>query len=118
MHCWRHHRSRALRIAPLRKEPPAAQARGLRDQSKNRRKVCLEFGGEPRVLQDHLPESRVIIDPVDCARRRALVRKVPSAEDPAESAAKKRQCERSHQPKERDECAIRATAAGGWPEME
>ena len=34
-----------------------------------------------------------IIGPVDSARRGALVREVPPAEEPAESATKKRQCE-------------------------
>ena len=48
-YCQRHHRPRALRVAPVCKEPPVAQARGLRDQSKSRREVCLEFGGEPEV---------------------------------------------------------------------
>ena len=52
------------------------------------------------------------------ANREALVREVPPAEEPANGAAKKQQCERSHLSKERDECAIRATAAGGWPEVE
>ena len=56
-----------------------------------------------------------VIGPVDSARKGALVLEVPPAEEPAESAAKKRQCERSHRSKEHDECAIRATAAGGWP---
>ena len=55
------------------------------------------------------PESRgicqragSIIGSVDSARRGALVRQVPPAEEPAESAAKKRQYERSHWAKERD----------------
>ena len=59
-----------------------------------------------------------IIGPFDSSKRGALVREVPPAEEPAESAAKKRQCERSHRSKERDECAIRATVAGGWPGVE
>ena len=50
---------------------------------------------------------------VDTARRGALIRQVSSAEEPTESAAKKRQCERSHRPKERDECATRASAEEG-----
>ena len=54
----------------------------------------------------------------DSVRRGALVRQVPPAEEPTESAVKKRQCERSHRSKERGECAIRATAAEGWPEAE
>ena len=36
------------------------------------------------------------------ASRGALVREVPPAEEPAESAAKKRQCKRSRRPKEHD----------------
>ena len=44
-------------------------------------------------MDDCLPEeSRSILDPVDSARKGALVREVPPAEEPAESAAKKRQC--------------------------
>ena len=62
------------------------------------------------MLQDRLPKSTDIIGPVDCARRKALVGEVPPAEEPAEGAAKKRQNERSHQPKECDECATRALA--------
>ena len=38
--------------APVCKEPPAAQARGLCDQSKNQRKVCREFGGEPKAYSN------------------------------------------------------------------
>ena len=38
---------------------------------------------------------------------------VPPAEEPAESAANKRQCERSYGPKKRDECATRAPAEEG-----
>ena len=59
-----------------------------------------------------------MIGPVDNARRGALVRQISLAEEPTESAAKKRQCETSHRSKERDECAIRATAAEGRPEMD
>ena len=43
----------------------------------------------------------------------ALVRQVPPAEEPAKSAAKKRQCDRSHRSKERYECATRALAEEG-----
>ena len=46
------------------------------------------------------------------------VRQVSTAEEPTESAAKKRQCERSHRSKERSECTIRATTTEGWPEVE
>ena len=46
-HGRRHHRPRSLPIAPVYKESPAAQAQGLRDQTKSRRKACLELGGEP-----------------------------------------------------------------------
>ena len=67
-----------------------------------------------RELHDHLPEeSRDIIVPVDSARRRALVREVPPAEEPAESAAKEHQCVRYHRSKEREESATRTTAEGG-----
>ena len=66
-----------------------------------------------RVLQYHLPDSRDVIGPVDSAKRGELLRDVPPAEGPAESAAKKRQCERSNRPKERDEFAVKATAAEG-----
>ena len=57
-------------------------------------------------------KSRNIIDSVDCARG-ALVRQVPPVEELAESATKKRQCDRSHRSKERDECATRAPAEEG-----
>ena len=120
-YCRRHHRPRALRIAPVRKEPPAVLARGLRDQRKNRNKVCLdvEVTRSTREPHDYLPEeSRNIIGPVDSARREALVREVPPAEEPAESAPNKRRCERSHRSEERDECAIKATDAGSWPDVE
>ena len=43
-----------------------------------------------------------------------LVRQVPLAEEPAESAAKKRQCYRRHRSKERDECATRTSVTRGW----
>ena len=46
-------------------------------------------------------------------KRHLLVREVPPAKEPTESAAKKRQCERSPRPKERDECAIRASTEEG-----
>ena len=74
----------------------------------------------PAVGKPHstCPIAGNIIYPFDSARREALVRDVPPAEAPAESAAKKRQCERSHRSKEREDCAIRATATGGWPEEE
>ena len=55
-----------------------------------------------------------IIGSVDCARG-ALVRQVPPAEEPAESVAKKRQCDKSHRSKERDECATRTSVTEGWP---
>ena len=70
------------------------------------------------IFQNYLLESRNIIGPIDSARKGALVRQVPPAEKPTESAAKKRQCERSHWSKERGECAIRVTTAEGWPEVE
>ena len=85
------------------KGPPAAQARGLRDQSKGRRKVCLDV---VVTLSERAPhgywseENRNIIGPVDSVRRITLGRKVPPAEEPAESATKKRQCVSSHRPKE------------------
>ena len=47
-----------------------------------------------------------IIGSVDNARRGALVRQVPLAEEPAESAAKKRQCVRNHRPHERENLVI------------
>ena len=59
-----------------------------------------------------------IIGPVDSTRREALVREVPPVESPAESVAKKCQCERTYWLKERGECAISATAARGWSEVE
>ena len=59
-----------------------------------------------------------IIAPVDSARRGALVRQVPPAEELTKSATKKRQCKMSHPLKERDECAIRATATDAWSEVE
>ena len=50
--------------------------------------ASLEFGDEPEgYSKNHLPESRDIIGPVDCPRRRALVREAPPAEEPAESTA-------------------------------
>ena len=54
-----------------------------------------------------------IIGTVDSARREAFVRQVPPAEEPIESASKKRQCDRSHRSKERDEGATRASAEEG-----
>ena len=54
-HCRRHHRPRALRIAPVCKEPPAAQARGLRDKSKSQERLGLEIG----VNQTGTPISHV-----------------------------------------------------------
>ena len=48
-----------------------------------------------REPHDHLPESRDIIGPVKSARRSAGIG-VPPAEEPAESAAKERQCVRYH----------------------
>ena len=50
-----------------------------------------------------------------CRQRqeRSAVREVPPAEEPVESAVKKRQFERSHRPEERDECAARASAEEG-----
>ena len=50
--------------------------------------------------------------------RSASTYTVPPAEKQVESAAKKHQCKRSHRSEERDACAIRATATGGWPEVE
>ena len=70
------------------------------------------------VFQNHLPESRNMIRPIDSARRGALVRQVPPAEKPTGSTGKNRQCERSHWSKKCDECAIRATTAEGWSEVE
>ena len=76
--------------------------------------ASLEFGGEPDgYSKNGLSESRNIAGLVDSTKRRALVREVPPAEEPAESATKKRQCERSHRSKERDECATRASAEEG-----
>ena len=43
------------------------------------------------------------------------MRQVPPAEEPAESAVKKRQCDWSHRSKERDEGATRTSVTGGWP---
>ena len=81
--------------------------------------VSLDLGVTRSEREPHGTCQRAgnIIGPVDSARRRALVREVRPAEEPAESAAEKSQCERSHRSKERDECAIRATAAGGWLEV-
>ena len=42
------------------------------------------------------------------------VRQVPPAEEPAESAAKKRQCYRRHRSKERDECATSSHGRLAW----
>ena len=66
----------------------------------------------------HLPESRKIPGSVYITRREVLVRQVPPAEEPAESAAKKRQCYRRHRSKERNECATRTSVTGGWPGRE
>ena len=44
-----------------------------------------------------------------------LVSQVLPAEEPAESAAKKRQCYRRYRSKERDECSTRTSVPGGWP---
>ena len=45
--CRRHHRPRALRIVLVCKEPPVAQAQGLRDQSKSEGRLNLKFGDNP-----------------------------------------------------------------------
>ena len=67
-----------------------------------------------REPHDSLPEeNRNIIGPVDSVRREALVHEVPAAEEPAGSATKKRRCERSHRPKERNECATTESAEEG-----
>ena len=76
--------------------------------------ASLEFECEPNgYSKNHLPESRNIIGSVDSIRSGALVREVPPAGESTESVAKKRQCERSHRSKERDECATRASAEEG-----
>ena len=54
-----------------------------------------------------LLESRNLTGPSYGTRRGVRVRQVPPAEEPAESASKKRQCYRRHRAKERDECATR-----------
>ena len=46
--------------------------------------------------------------------RGALVRQVLPAEEPAESAAEKRQCDKRQRSKKRDDCATRTSATGGW----
>ena len=70
----------------------------------------MEVGGEPEGYSNiTCQRARNTIGPVDSARKGVLVRQVPSTEETDESAAKKRQRERSHLSKERDECAIRAT---------
>ena len=104
----KYHRPRnrpsALRIVLVGKEPLAAGARGERHQSKGRGRPAWIWRSPEREPYDYLPEeSRGIIGPVDSARRGALVREVPSIEEPAKSAAKKGQCVRSHLPKERRE---------------
>ena len=83
-------------------------------RAKAGREASLGFGGEPDGhFKNHPPESRKIVGTVDSARRTALVRQVPPTEESAESAAKERQCERSHQSKECDECATRVSAEEG-----
>ena len=69
------------------------------------------MNGNPAVPTCQRAEN--IIGTVDCARRGTLVRQVPPAGEPAESAAKKCQCDRSHRSKKRDECAIRVSAEEG-----
>ena len=54
-----------------------------------------------------MPESKKTIGPVYSTRIEVRVRQVPPAEDPAESAARKRQCYRRHRSKERNKCATR-----------
>ena len=105
-----------MSIAPVCKEPPAARARRLRHQSKNTGKSAWIWGTVTRSEQeprDTCQRVGNIIGTVDSVRRGALVRQVPSAEEPAESAVKKRQCERNHRSKERDECTTRALAEEG-----
>ena len=76
--------------------------------------ASLKFGGESKAYsKHHRLESRNNISSVDRARRGALVRQVPPVEEPAESAAKKHQCNRSHRSNEREECATRAPAEEG-----
>ena len=84
-HCRGHYRPRALRMAPTAQEPRKASLN-----------LEVTRKGAPR-----LPARRE--GPVDSVRRGALIRQVPPAEEPAESAAKKRQCVRSHRLKERRE---------------
>ena len=107
----------ALRIAPVWKEPPAARARGPRDQDKTRRRTWI-WGTETRSEREPngtCQRAGNITGSVDSTRRRALVRQVPLVEEPAESSAKKRQCDRRHRSKEQDDCASRTSATGGWP---
>ena len=87
------------------------------------REVNLELGYSTKTLSEQdtvptSPESRNNPGSVYSARRGMLVRQVPPAEESAESASKKRQCDRRHRSKERDECATRTSVAGGWPGRE
>ena len=54
-----------------------------------------------------------IIGSVNSAGGGPLVRQLPPTEEPAESAAKKREYERSHRSKERDACATKVSAKEG-----
>ena len=102
----------------MRKESLAARAQGSCDQNKTRRVepgIGVQYWNPERTGHcTYLPESRNIPGSVYSARG-ALVRQVPLAEEPAESAAKKRQCDRRHLSKEHDECATRTSVTGGWP---
>ena len=118
-HCRRHHRPRALRIVCVQGTTGRTSARTASPEQEPG-EVSLGLGVTRSERGPHGTCLRAanIIGAVDSARREALVREVPLAEELAESATKERQCERNLWSKERDECAIRATAAGSWPEVE
>ena len=110
-----------MRIAPGCKEPPAAQVQGLHDHSKTPEKSAWIWGTVTRSEWEPCGTCQKVgnvIGSVDSTRRGPLMRQVPPAEASVESAAKKRQCERIHRSKEREVCAIRAKATGGWPGVE
>ena len=112
---------RRLGRLPVGKEPwtPPAESAAkkcqcVRNHRPHKRKNCVtraKAGGEVSLYfgitrserEPHGTCQRAgnIIGAVDTARRGALVRQVSPAEEPTESAAKKRQCERSHWSKDR-----------------
>ena len=111
-HCRIHHRRRVLRRAPVYKASPAEGARGQRQYQSNIQGRLAWMWRRPRLNGDPtiICQRPGTSSDRSTAPEGALVREVPSAEDPAESATKERQCTMYHRSKEREESATRASA--------